>query len=75
MASFVTLYEKLLLLIQTKCSFIVTSSSVTMVLRRIVPQAAGACLAPLALLPCWDYVSASGLICFELYILGLILVT
>ncbi|EOB08710.1 hypothetical protein Anapl_14978 [Anas platyrhynchos] len=26
-----------------------------MVLRRIVPQAAGACLAPLALLPCWDY--------------------
>lgn len=74
MASFVTLYEKLLLLIQTKCSFIATTSSVTMVLRRIVPQA-GACLAPLALLPCWDYVSASGLICFELYILGLILVT
>lgn len=47
MASFVALYEKLLLLIQTKCSFIAISPPVPMVLRGIMLWA-GACPATLA---------------------------
>lgn len=76
MASFVTLHEKLLLLIQTKCSFVATSPSVpkSMVLQRIVLQA-GSCLAPLAMLPCWGYIWPSGLISFGLSVPDLVLVT
>ena len=78
MASFVALYEKVLLLIQTKCSFIATSPYVLKghsPPKNRQPLRAGGCLALLALLPCWTSVGAWGLICSELGILDLVLAT